>query len=145
MIQRIDYWYSRSSINSIRHFKSMTTSKLQIQFSWCEKYLPFSKASEPNLSASQPPVRWLMKSLCLELKRSGLEIKHLPPLNANIANRSWCNSSSVFLHGEPFTEMVHIFLMFLNIGVFELKISHLTWMAILNKSFITNWITTELL
>lgn len=51
----------------------------------------------PKLPNRQPPVQWVIRSLCLELKRLGRETEHLPPPNANINYNFLC-----VIHGVPF-------------------------------------------
>jgi hypothetical protein len=85
-------------------FKGLTVRCLYKSFgviglTRCEKYLLFSKASEPNLCPTQPPIQWVIRSLRLELKQLGHEALHLPPFIANIKNQCQYNSTSVFIPG----------------------------------------------
>jgi hypothetical protein len=50
------------------------------------KIFLFSTTSRPALRPTQPPIQWVPRPICAEVKRPGREADHSPPSNGEVKN-----------------------------------------------------------
>jgi hypothetical protein len=80
----------------------------------------FTTTSRTALGPTQPPIKWVLESLSLGVKRSGREADHSPPSSADVKNAwsytsvpqyifmVWCLVKAQGLHLWPFLDNIYV-------------------------------------